>query len=141
MSRRVSKRSAKQGLSDKLHPSDAFGVQSRWSSLLVERERLEGEIQYAKMFLEHIRKDVAGWDEFPPARQLHGRGVAVKSKSGTVRAALDKHALEQSLLMWLDGLHARLDQVNAAAEKLLAEGEQQSEAPEESLFTLLRGAG
>ncbi len=124
------------------HPesSNAFGAQSRWSLLLVERERVEGEIKHAQMFLEQLRKDTPCLKNVFPATRHPRRKRPVKDVPEVVRSALDKHTLEQSVLMWLDGLNARLKSLAAEAEKLLAEGEQPSESPEESIFTLLRGA-
>ena len=141
MARRILKQSGKGNMPSNQPTRSAFGAQSLWSSLLVERERLEREIKHAKMLLEQIRKDVASSKEVIRSKEVHRRKIAGTGVPAVVRSALDKHTLEQSVLMWLDGLHARLADITAEADKLLAEGEQRSESPEESLFTLLRGAG
>ena len=141
MARRISKTSGKGKTPGGQLTRNAFGAQSVWSSLLVERERLESEIKHATIFLEQLRMDVENSKEVLPAKPLHGRKLAEINMPMMVRSALDRHTLEKSVLMWLEGLHARLTHITAEAEKLLAEGEQQSESPEESLFTLLRGAG
>jgi hypothetical protein len=141
MARRVLKRAQEEKLTRNLSAQKPFGTQSLWSSLLVEREHLESEIKHAKIFLEQLRKDVVSSQPGRSSEHVQGQQVSGKNTPAAVRSALDKHSLEQSVLMWLDGLHARLDHITAEAEKLLAEGEQQSESPDESLFTLLRGAG
>ena len=141
MARRISKTSGKGKTPGGQLTRNAFGAQSVWSSLLVERERLESEIKHATIFLEQLRMDVASSKKVLPAKKLHGRKLAEPNMPIVVRSALDRHTLEQSVLMWLEGLHARLAHITAEAEKLLTEGEQPSESPEESLFTLLRGAG
>lgn len=141
MARRISKKSGKEKMPGGQPTRNAFGAQSLWSSLLIERERLETEIKHAQIFLEQLRMDIASSKEVPSAKEVHGREIADANLPMVVRCALDRHTLEQSVLMWLDGLHARLGHITAEAEKLLAEGEQQPESPEESLFTLLRGAG
>jgi hypothetical protein len=141
MARRISKKSGKEKAPGGQPPRNAFGAQSLWSCLLVERERLESEIKHATIFLEQLRMDVANSKEVLPAKQFHSRKLAETKMPIVVRSALDRHTLEQSVLMWLEGLHATLAHITAEAEKLLAEGEPQSESPEEPLFALLRGAG
>jgi tRNA G10 N-methylase Trm11 len=141
MARRILKPSGKGKTPGNQSAVNGFGAQSPWSSLLVERERLESEIKHAKMFLEQIRKDVVSSKDDVRGKEVHRRKIAGRSMPAVVRSALDKHTLEKSALMWLDCLHARLANITADAENLLAEGEQQPESPEELLFTLLRGAG
>src|SRR5215831_13104493 len=58
MARRVLKRPQEETPTTNLSAQQPFGTQSLWSSLLVERERLESEIKHAKIFLEQLRKDV-----------------------------------------------------------------------------------
>jgi hypothetical protein len=140
MARRISKKSGKGKTPDGQPTRNTFGAQSLWSSLLLERGRLESEIKHATIFVEQLRMDVASSKEVFPAKEFHGRKLAETNMPIVVRSALDRHTLEQSVLMWLDGLHARLAHITAEAEKLLAQGEQRSESPDESLFTLLRGA-
>jgi hypothetical protein len=129
MTRGVLKRCHKHRRAGSLSAGNLFGAQSRWSSLLVERERLESEIKHAELFLEQLRKDVAG-PKVPFSPHL----------SGPAGQGSDKHSLERYVLAWLGGLQERLNHVSAEVDILMTQGEPRAECPEESLFTLLRSA-
>jgi hypothetical protein len=117
--------------------ANLFGPQTRWSSLLGQREHLENEIHRGQKYLARLQKDLADCDALvqawpAPARSSarNGRG-AMAAKNGMVR----------SLLTWLNHLQERLGAVNREIEAQERENGAEACLPEESMFALLRAAG
>ncbi len=124
-----------------LFPTNLFGPQSHWSSLLGEREHLQSEIKRGRKYLEQLRKDLAQCSAV-----LHGWPNGEKESEETPPRNLSQEiaandAMEQFLLSWLERLEERRAAVMREIEDLQMQSSAEPLNPEEAMYELLRAAG
>ena len=118
-----------------------FGPQSRWSSLLGQREHLQNEITRGRRHLAQLRKDLAECDVLLRTWPFTGKSPGRNGHADHGRQLAAGASIEQFLSGWLVHLEEQLAAVVAELQAV----EQQSPAtpifPEESMYELLRAAG
>jgi hypothetical protein len=121
--------------------ANLFGPQSKWSSLLGQREHLQNEIARSKRHLEQLRKESLECETvvqiWPGTDKAPGRNDRLERRNRTAA----NESIEEFLSGWLIHLEEQL----AAVVGEIQVGEQQSAVepicPEESMYELLRAAG
>jgi hypothetical protein len=121
--------------------ANLFGPQSRWSSLLRQREHLQNEIARGKRHLDQLRKDLSECDAlvqaWPSTEKASGRNGPLERRQPTAAS----ESIEQFLSGWLIHLDEQLDAVVAEIQAVEQETAVEPIFPEESMFALLRAAG
>jgi hypothetical protein len=118
--------------------ANLFGPQSKWSSLLGQREHLQNEIARGKRHLEHLRKELAECDALVQTWPSKQRAAARNGRSYC-------SGVNESIVDFLSGWLVHLEEQLAAVVAEIQAIEQQNAAeplcPEESMYELLRAAG
>jgi hypothetical protein len=118
-----------------------FGPQTRWSSLLGQREHLQNEIARGRRHLDQLRKDLAECDvlerAFPTKDKASGRNGQAERR----RQLATNDSIEQFLSGWLEHLEEQLAAVVAEIQALEPHNAAEPIFPEESMYELLRAAG
>jgi hypothetical protein len=121
--------------------ANLFGPQSKWSSLLGQREHLQNEIGRGKRHLEQLRKELVECDglvqTWPSAEKKHGRNGRTDHR---YRSPVDD-SIEQFLSGWLIQLEEQLAAVVGEIQALERQHAAQPVCPDESMYELLRAAG
>ncbi len=121
--------------------ANLFGPQSRWSSLLGQRERLQIEIKRGRRHLEQLRKDLAECGALVQAWPTSGKSFGGNGTPNRRRAIVVNESMEEFLSGWLTQLEARLSAVTIEIEAIERDNAVEPAFPEESMFALLRAAG
>jgi hypothetical protein len=121
--------------------ANLFGPQSKWSSLLGQREHLQNEIARGKRHLEQLRKELAECDAlmqtWPSTDKPAGRNSGLERR----QTSLVNDSIEQFLSGWLVHLEQQLAAVVAEIQAVEQQNAAEPIFPEESMFELLRAAG
>ena len=125
----------------RIFESNLFGPQSKWSSLLGQREHLQNEIARSKRHLEQLRKELAECDAlvqtWPCTVQASGRNGRPEHR----QASAVNESIEQFLTGWLTHLEEQLTAVVAEIQAVEQQNAAEPFYPEESMYELLRAAG
>ena len=118
-----------------------FGPQSRWSSLLGQREHLQNEITRGRRHLEQLRKDLADCDASLRSGPPLGKPPSRNGRLENPRQFATCASIEQFLSGWLLHLEDQLAAVVAEIQAVEQQSETKPIFPEESMYELLRAAG
>ncbi len=121
--------------------ANLFGPQSRWSSLLGQREHLQKEIHRGKKYLAQLQKDLADCDALVQAWPAPARTPVGNGRAGRARSLGATNSMVRFVSSWLDHLQERLSAVTHEIQNLERENGPDAFFPEESMFALLRAAG
>ncbi len=128
-------------LAANIFEANLFGPQSRWSSLLGQREHLENEIYRGRKYLSRLEKDLADCDALVQAWPARRPRTARNGRGSRASHSMATSSMVQFLEGWLDHLQQRLTAVNREIQAMEVQNEAETILPEESMFALLRAAG
>jgi hypothetical protein len=118
-----------------------FGPQTRWSSLLGQREHLQNEIARGRRHLEQLRKDLAECDALVRTWPTADKAASRNGRNEHRRQSAINDSIEQFLSGWLVHLEEQLAAVVAEIQAVEQQNAAEPIFPEESMFELLRAAG
>jgi hypothetical protein len=118
--------------------ANLFGPQTRWSSLLGQREHLQNEIHRGAIYLARLQKDVADCTALVETWTVPRKN---SSRNGHTPVLTLKNSMVRSLSLWLDHLQEQLDAVTRELQAMEKSNGADLCPPEESMFALLRAAG